>query len=134
VDFEIIAPRKFDDERGSLQVFESSWGFPFTPKRFFWLTNVPKGESRGFHAHRFGHQLLFCLAGSILVTLRSPHESEAVLLFSGGPGVWMKNMTWGEQQFLSEDAVLLVMASNEFDEADYIRSFEEYVLLSKQRF
>jgi dTDP-4-dehydrorhamnose 3,5-epimerase-like enzyme len=131
VDFEVIAPRKFDDERGSLRVLESGRDLPFTPKRLFWLTNVPKGESRGFHAHRTGHQMLFCIAGSILLTLRSSHGSEAVLLSGGGPGIWMKNMTWGEQQFLAENSVLLVLASNEFDEYDYIRNFEDYVSLTQ---
>ena len=131
--FELVAQRRFIDERGALNLLESSKELPFTPRRVFWVVGVPRGSERGFHAHRTGNQLLFCLQGSILLTLKTHAQEETIVLSSEGPGVWMRNMVWGEQTFLTEDAVLLVFASNEFDESDYLRDFEEFLKLSKQR-
>ena len=130
--FELVAQRRFIDERGSLNLLESSKELPFTPTRVFWVTGVPKGSKRGFHAHKTGNQLLFCVQGSILLTLKTQAEEETVLLSAESPGVWMKNMVWGEQTFLTEDAVLLVFASNAFEESDYLRDFGEFLKLSKQ--
>ena len=130
--FELVAQRRFIDERGALNLLESSKELPFTPRRVFWVAGVPRGSKRGFHAHRTGNQLLFCLQGSILLTLKTHAEEETIVLSSEGPGVWMRNMVWGEQTFLTEDAVLLVFASNNFDEGDYIRDFDEFSELSKQ--
>ena len=130
--FELVAQRRFIDERGALNLLESSKELPFTPRRVFWVAGVPKGSERGFHAHRTGNQLLFCLQGSILLTVKTHAEEETIVLSSEGPGVWMRNMVWGEQKFATEDAVLLVFASNNFDEGDYIRDFDEFSELSKQ--
>jgi UDP-2-acetamido-3-amino-2,3-dideoxy-glucuronate N-acetyltransferase len=131
--FELVAHRRFIDERGALNLLESSKELPFTPKRVFWVTGVPKGSERGFHAHKTGNQLLVCLQGKILLTLKTHSEEEKIVLSAESPGVWMKNMVWGEQTFLTEDSVLLVFASNDFDESDYLRDFEEFLKLSKQR-
>jgi dTDP-4-dehydrorhamnose 3,5-epimerase-like enzyme len=130
--FELVAQRRFIDERGSLNLLEASKELPFLPKRIFWVKGVPKGSERGFHAHRTGNQLLFCLNGSIQLTLKTHSRQESLVLSEESPGVWMKNMVWGEQRFLTDDAVLLVFASNEFDESDYLRDFSEFLELSKQ--
>ena len=130
--FELVAQRRFIDERGALNLLEASRELPFTPKRVFWVTGVPKGSERGFHAHKTGNQLLFCVQGSILLSLKTHAGDETILLSPEGPGVWMKNMIWGEQTFLTEDSVLLVFASNEFDESDYLRDFDEFLKLSEQ--
>ena len=130
--FELVTHRRFIDERGALNLLESSKELPFTPHRVFWVTGVPKGSKRGFHAHKTGNQLLFCLQGSILLTLKTHAEEETIVLSADSPGVWVKNMVWGEQTFLTGDAVLLALASNEFDESDYIRDFDEFSELSKQ--
>ena len=130
--FELVAQRSFIDERGSLNLLEASKELPFLPRRIFWVKGVPKGSERGFHAHRTGNQLLFCLNGSIQLTLKTHSGQESLVLSEESPGVWMKNMVWGEQKFLTDDAVLLVFASNEFDESDYLRDFNEFLELSKQ--
>jgi dTDP-4-dehydrorhamnose 3,5-epimerase-like enzyme len=130
--FELVAQRRFLDERGSLNLLEASRELPFLPRRIFWVKGVPKGSERGFHAHRTGNQLLFCLTGSIQLTLKTHSGQESLVLSEESPGVWMKNMVWGEQKFLTDDAVLLVFASNEFDEGAYLRDFNEFLELSKQ--
>lgn len=131
--FELVEQRRFKDERGVLNLLESSRELPFAPKRLFWITGVPIGTKRGFHAHKTGLQLLFCPKGSIELTLRTHDQEDSVILNDEGPGVWVKNMVWGEQKFLTGDAVLLVLASNDFEEVDYVRDFSEFVALSEQR-
>lgn len=130
--FELVSQRRFIDERGSLNLLELANELPFSPRRIFWVTGVPKGSERGFHAHKTGNQLLFCVKGSIQLNLKSHSGADSLLLREESPGVWMKNMVWGEQTFLTDDAVLLVFASNEFDESDYLRDFEAFMKLSEQ--
>lgn len=131
MNFEIVGQRKFADNLGALNLIEWPKELPFQPKRVFWVTDVPVASKRGFHAHKTGHQILFCVQGSILLTLRTQFDEESVLLSAGGPGVWMKNLTWGEQTFLSEQAILMVLASNQFEESDYVRDFDEFLRLTK---
>lgn len=130
--FELVTHRRFIDERGALNLLESSKELPFAPRRVFWITGVPMGSKRGFHAHKTGNQLLFCLSGSILLTLKTHAQEDTIVLSAESPGVWMKNMVWGEQTFVTNDALLLVFVSNDFDEGDYLRDFEEFFKLSQQ--
>lgn len=131
--FERISRRRLIDDRGKLSLLEVSKELPFAPKRVFWVEGVQEGIKRGFHAHRTGTQVLFCMRGSIELSLRTFHHEELLTLDAESPGVWMQNMVWGEQRFTSEGTILLVLASNEFDESDYIRDFDEFMTLSKKR-
>ncbi|QKJ25050.1 FdtA/QdtA family cupin domain-containing protein [Aquiluna borgnonia] len=128
--FELVAPKVSKDIRGDLHAIEFPAVLPFDPKRIFWVREVPQGETRGFHAHKTGQQVLFCLSGSIELVLRDSTGTQTILLSDQGPGVWMKEMTWGEQKFLTAGAILLVVASNTYDESDYIRDLEEFRELS----
>lgn len=130
MEFEQVDQRKFSSDLGTLNLVELSKELPFLPKRVFWVTDVPQGSKRGFHAHKTGHQLIFCLRGSIRLTLRTSSSENSVILSEGGSGFLMPNLTWGEQEFLSEGAILLVLASNQYEESDYIRDFGEFLRLS----
>ncbi len=112
----------------SLLPMQSMSGFL---QRVFWVTNVPEGTTRGFHAHKTGHQILICLAGSVSAKFDNGTVSEDILLLPGGMAVWMENMVWGEQTFLEKDSILLVLASNEYDEEDYIRDRNEFEALAQ---
>lgn len=127
-----MSPQTFIDERGNLSVIQEGAALPFTPKRVFWVGGVPIGETRGFHAHRTGQQLLFCLAGEISATFDDGFKREAISLLPNGRGVWMEMHVWSEQLFLKRDSILLVLASNEFDESDYIRDRDEFTRLVQQ--
>lgn len=127
-----MSPQAFIDERGNLSVVQIGAALPFTPKRVFWVGGVPIGETRGFHAHRTGQQLLFCLAGEISATFDDGVKSKTFSLRPNGPGVWMKMHVWSEQLFLKRDSILLVLASNEFDESDYIIDRDEFNQLAQQ--
>lgn len=119
-------------DRGSLHVAQALGNVPFTPVRLFWVTDVPTGLVRGFHAHKNGQQVLFCLSGSIRARFDDGSSSEEIVLTPGGSGVWMKNMVWGEQTFLDPGSILLVLASNEYEETDYIRDREEFDALVQE--
>ena len=114
------------DLRGSLVVAETAKGLPFEPRRFFTVFNVPSREVRGEHAHRTLHQFLVCLKGECAVLADDGHNREEVLLNTPGLGVHIPPMVWAVQYKFSPDAVLLVLASDVYDPADYIRDYDEY--------
>jgi UDP-2-acetamido-3-amino-2,3-dideoxy-glucuronate N-acetyltransferase len=119
----------FDDHRGSLFVGELPESLPFSVRRFFFVAQVPEGEPRGIHAHRECHQFLVCVAGSVKAMIDNGQTREVVTLDSPGMGLHMPPLTWGAQYDYSPDAVLLVLASHEYDPDDYIHEYEEFLSL-----
>ena len=117
---------------GILVVADYLIDLPFEPKRSFWVQDVPVGATRGFHAHRTGQQILVCLTGRILAKFTDGYHSAELELSSSETAVWMKNMVWGEQTFVEPKSVLLVLASNPYDESDYIRDRQEFELLAQK--
>lgn len=116
----------FTDQRGSLTVGELPLTLPFEVKRFFYVANVPQGEPRGIHAHKECHQFLVCVAGSVSAMVDDGEHREVYTLSNDGHGLYMPPMTWGSQYDYSDDAVLLVLASHEYDADDYIHDFVEF--------
>ena len=119
-----IEQKKIIDTAGNLQVLE----LPFNFKRLYYIKGVPIGAERGFHAHKSLHQIFLLPQGSLELELVTPNSSEVFVLDSSKaqalvvpPGYWrvMSNF--------SLDAICLVLASEHYIEADYIRNFEEYV-------
>ena len=118
------------DERGTLTVGEYPVSLPFEVRRFFLVKDVPIGETRGDHAHRECHQLLICTAGRVEVIIRARDGSTtAINLDNADRGLHIPPLVWAQQRYLTPDAMLLVFASHEYENSDYIRDFEEYVEL-----
>ena len=115
------------DARGELDVGELERGLAFTPRRFFVISRVPGKDIRGEHAHRQLRQMLVCLAGSVLAEVDDGERRRAVLLDSPRVGLAVEPMVWGAQSQYSRDAVLLVLASHEYDPADYIREYDAFL-------
>ena len=115
------------DLRGSLT--ELSEHFPFVPKRFFAVFNVPGKEVRGEHAHRRCHQFMVCVSGSLWILLDDGQRREEIQLDSPAVGLYVPPMVWSVQYGYSQDAVLLVSASEPYDSQDYIRDYEEFLRL-----
>jgi UDP-2-acetamido-3-amino-2,3-dideoxy-glucuronate N-acetyltransferase len=118
-----------EDLRGMLSFGEVGAHLPFDPKRYFIVYDVPSQEVRGEHAHRELHQLLICVRGSCAVALDDGRNRDEVLLDSPTLGLHIAPMTWGIQYKYSADAVLLVLASDVYRAADYIRSYDEFLRL-----
>jgi UDP-2-acetamido-3-amino-2,3-dideoxy-glucuronate N-acetyltransferase len=121
------------EARGHLTVGEMGKGLPFVPRRFFVISEVPAEDIRGEHAHRELHQFLLCLAGSVVVEVDDGERQAAVRLDCPHAGVHLEPMVWASQHTYTRDAVLLVLASAEYDAADYIRVHEEFIALARAR-
>lgn len=118
-----------NDLRGSLAVSEMARDLPFQPQRFFAVFNVPSREVRGEHAHRSLHQFLVCLQGECALVVDDGSHRQELLLDSPRIGVHVAPMVWGVQYKFSSDAVLVVLASEPYDPADYIRDYDEFLAL-----
>ena len=114
------------DLRGNLVVAELGKQLPFEPKRFFVVHDVPSRHVRGEHAHRNLHQFLVCLKGELSLVVDDGSRRQEVRLSGPEVGVHLSPMVWAVQYRFSPDAVLLVLASDAYDPADYIRDYEEY--------
>lgn len=115
------------DIRGALTVGEFEQHVPFRPRRYFIVFDVPSREARGEHAHKACHQFLICVRGSCHVLLDDGTTRREVRLDRPDLGVYMPAMIWGTQYKYSEDAAMLVFASDPYDAADYIRTYDEYL-------
>ena len=121
----------FADMRGALSVGEFERDLPFLPQRYFVVHDVPSRETRGEHAHRRCHQFLVCVHGSVRVLADDGTHRQEFLLAAPDQGIHLPPMTWGTQYRYSEDAVLLVFASEVYDADEYIRSYDEFIGLRR---
>jgi len=118
---------QINDLRGGLSFGEYDQHLPFHPKRYFVIFDVPTIEVRGEHAHRQQHQFLVCLKGYCSVVLDDTQTREEVCLDKPNLGLYLPPMVWGIQYKYSADAILLVLASDVYDAADYIRDYDTFV-------
>lgn len=114
------------DLRGSLSFGEVGAHLPFTPVRYFTVFGVPGREVRGEHAHRKAHQLLVCVHGECTVMVNDGTDRAEVVLDRVDAALHLPPLVWAAQYRYSPDAVLLVLCSDVYDAADYIRSYEEF--------
>ncbi|MDT0355415.1 WxcM-like domain-containing protein [Herbaspirillum huttiense F1] len=121
------------DLRGDLSVGEFEREIPFVPKRYFLVFDVPSEKTRGEHAHKSCHQFLICVRGRCAVVADDGTSRQEVMLDSPATGVYLPPMTWGIQYKYSEDAILLVFASDYYDASDYIRDYDEFLALLSNR-
>lgn len=123
--YQIVNLPKISDPRGNLSVIENDT-VPFEIKRVYYLYDVPSGAERGGHAHKKMQQLLVALSGSFQVVLKSATKTEFVTLNNPSKGLLIEPGTWREIIDFSSGAVCLAVVSTTFDEADYIRDFDEF--------
>jgi len=122
-----------EDVRGSLSFAEVEQFLPFEPKRYFLVYNVKSNEIRGEHAHRRLHQFLVCVKGFCSVVVDDGENREEYKLNSPEIAVLIPPMVWGIQYKYSSDAVLMVLASERYDESEYIRNYDEFIELVKSK-
>jgi dTDP-4-dehydrorhamnose 3,5-epimerase-like enzyme len=119
------------DERGSLVAIEVQADIPFAIQRVYYIFGTQAGVSRGLHAHRNLRQVMVCVNGSCQVVLDDGLDKVAVPLNDRCQGLLLDRMVWHEMYDFSSDCVLLVLASDFYDEADYIRDYSEFMSLVK---
>ena len=128
----LIHLQQHTDLRGSLVAAHFAEQMPFAPKRFFCVYDVPGKDVRGEHAHRRCHQFLVCLSGTVSVFIDDGRARQQISLNTPALGIYVPPMVWAAQYQYSERAVLLVLASDEYDPGDYIRDYEEFLQLRSQ--
>lgn len=120
------------DERGQLIALEENKEIPFKVKRVYYIYDTANGVRRGFHAHKNLEQILICVHGSCKIHLDNGYETEEVLLNNPNIGLYISNNLWREMYDFSPDAVLLVLASELYDERDYIRNYNDFLEFVKE--
>ncbi len=123
----LIEVPKAHDIRGNLSVIEGST-IPFEIQRVYYLYDIPTASVRGGHAHKNLQQLLVALSGSFDVVLKDGDSEKVVTLNKPNFGLLIPTGIWRELQNFSSGSVCLVLASEVFDEADYIRDFDSFKL------
>ena len=125
LDIKIIDIPKIKDVRGNLSVIEKDI-IPYSIKRVYYLYDVPSDAYRGGHAHKEQVEFLIALSGSFDVILNDGKESKTVTLNKPDKGLLIPVGIWRELENFSSGSVCLVLASDVFDEEDYIRDFEVF--------
>lgn len=115
------------NELGYLSAIEEMRDIPFSIKRVYYITDVPSGTIRGFHAHRLLHQVLICMQGSVTIKIYNENEKTEIVLNKSDVGLYLGPMTWREMSNFSKDCVLTVLASEYYSEDDYIRDYDMYL-------
>lgn len=131
-DCKIIEFPKIKDHRGNLTFLEEHRHVPFQMKRVYYLYDVPGGESRGGHAHRALHQVIIAINGSFDVVLDDGTDRVVHRLWQANEGLYVCPGTWRELENFTSGSVCLVLASEPYDEADYIRDHAEFQNAARQ--
>jgi len=123
----LINFKPLGDDRGSLVALEANESVPFDIKRVYYIFGTKEGVSRGFHAHRNLKQIAICVTGSCRFVVDDGYKREEIVLDSSNKGLVIDDLTWREMHDFSPDCVLLVLASEYYDESDYIRDYDEFI-------
>jgi UDP-2-acetamido-3-amino-2,3-dideoxy-glucuronate N-acetyltransferase len=115
-----------EDLRGMLSFGEVGQHLPFVPQRYFLVYDVPTKEVRGEHAHKRVQQLLLCVRGSVSVVVDDGQRKGEIILDKPELGLYIPAAVWGIQYKYTQDAILLVLASEIYQAEDYIRDYEEF--------
>ena len=118
------------DERGSLVALEAKRNVPFDIKRVYYIFGTQKGIARGFHAHKNLKQVAVCIAGKCRMVMDDGQKKESIWLDSPTQGILITT-EWHEMHDFSQDCVLLVLASEHYDESDYIRDYEDFIKIAR---
>ena len=118
---------------GGLSFVEGERDIPFAIKRIYCIFKTEEGSHRGFHAHKKNWQLLFCPYGSIDIVLTDGRTTETVTLDDPSKGLVLHPGLWREMIWNSDDSVLVVAASEYYDENEYIRNYDEFLKYVNQK-
>jgi hypothetical protein len=127
---EIIKIPKIENSLGNIAVIENDV-IPFDIKRVYYLFDIPSSSIRGGHSHKKLQQVLIAISGSFDVVLKDGTSITTITLNKPDKGLLIKNNVWRELENFSSGAVCLVLASTVYEEDDYIRDFDEFLVSKK---
>lgn len=126
----LISLSRFLDHRGKLSVVEQCKDIPFRIRRVYWVYDVPEGAERGAHAHHKLYQLIVAVSGSFSVTTDDGTLRQTFLLDRPDEGLVVMPGIWVSLHHFSYGAVCMVLASDSYDEEDYIRDYSDFLTLN----
>lgn len=126
-DCSVVELPRICDPGGNITPVHGGEDIPFRIARVFYLYDVPGGESRGAHAHKSCHQFIIAASGSFEVLLDDGRNRKTVLLNRPYFGLHIPPGIWAQQQNFSSGSIALVLASERYDESDYIRDYNQYL-------
>lgn len=122
---------KISDPRGNLTFVQFPEQVPFEIKRVFWTYNVPGGEIRGGHAYKTQQEVIIAVSGSFdVITINCKGQLQRIHLNRGYEGLLLSPNTWRHLKNFSTNAVSLHLSSCIFDEKDYIRNYDEFIMMN----
>lgn len=124
---EIINLPKFEDPRGNLSFIEELKHIPFKIERTYWIYDVPGGQVRGGHAFKEQKELIVALSGSFDVVVDDGEVKQTFSLNRSYYGLYIPAGIWRQMQNFSTNSLALVLSSTVFDEADYIREYNDFL-------
>jgi len=125
--YKLVDFKTLGDDRGSLIAIEEGYNAPFDLKRVYYLFDTKDGVERGFHAHKNLKQICIAVKGSCTFILNDGNKKEEIILNNPNKGLYIENLIWREMKDFSSDCVLVVLASEHYDEDDYIRDYDEFL-------
>jgi dTDP-4-dehydrorhamnose 3,5-epimerase-like enzyme len=129
MDCRIIDLPRINDPRGNLTFIEGSRHVPFVIKRAYWIYDVPGGEIRGGHSYRTLQELIIAVSGSFDVVVDDGRGKKVYSLNRSYYGLYVPNMVWRDLENFSTNSLCLILASDVYSEADYMRNYDEYLAL-----
>lgn len=124
----IIELPKILDERGNLSFLEEDKHIPFKIKRTYWIYDVPGGEVRGGHSYYNNEEIIIALSGSFDVVLHDGRESKTYSLNRSYYGLYVPSGVWRHMENFSTNSLGFIVASTNFNEADYERDFNRFII------
>lgn len=125
-------PQQIDSYGSVVTELEGNNTVPFKIQRVYYIFDTKLGEARGFHAHRNLKQVAICISGKCRMILDNSNERVETWLDSPTKGLLIDGLVWREMHDFSEDCILLVLASNHYDESDYIRDYGEFLKIANE--
>lgn len=133
MEVKLIDFQRHGDARGQLIALEENKEIPFNIKRVYYMFDNVNNVRRGYHSHKTLEQILICVNGSCKIHLDDGHDCADVELSTPHRGLYIGPNMWREMYDFSEDAVLMVLASELYDENDYIRNYRAFLELVNTR-
>jgi dTDP-4-dehydrorhamnose 3,5-epimerase-like enzyme len=124
---ELRAIPSVENALGSIGVLEDPSLVPFSVERVYFIYDVPEGSERGSHAHKNLEQFIVAASGSFTVELDSGSSKESFVLDSPSVGLYVPPGMWRDLKDFAPNSVCLVLASNKYDESDYLRNYDQFL-------
>ena len=126
-----IESTSYNELRGDLSAIEIPDSLSFQTKRIYYISNVPSDSIRGAHAHKELKQIFFALLGNFTLKVTVGSKTDTVKVASQSNGYFLPSGFWRELSDFSQDAICLVLASEHFDEKDYLKDMSDYLVWKK---